>query len=229
MINKKILSIVLVASLAFLGGCQKASYAQLKKNHPISFYDDSQEIDNVRVSCKRMAYDSSTDCTLIKLSIDNQTDTSCMFGPTDINLPLITHENAQRIYDTYNNRGKRISQSIGYGIMGFLVGSIASFPLLLLSGLATFGSSKQAWNCGAGAIGVTTVSVALGGLLGYRKKIEYNPKSKSYFSQDSSQKVIFGNEQDAVMLCVQGRNVKNLDITLHSQTGTRQFGLRLKQ
>ncbi len=172
-----------------------------------------------------MAYDKKHDCTLIKLSVDNQTDRSCMFGPTDINLTLVTHENAQRIYDTYNNKGKRIGQTVGYGIMGFFAGSISSLPLLLLSGLAAFGSSKQAWNCGAGAIGVATISTALGGLLGYRKKIEYNPKSKSYFSQNSSQKVILGNEQDAVMLCVQGRNVHSLDMTLHSQIGIRQFNL----
>ncbi len=221
--NKQLFPVTLIASLAFLGGCQKANFAELKKNHPISFYDDSQEINNVRVSCKRMTYDKEHHCTLIKLSVDNQTDTSCMFGPLDINLPLITHENAQRIYDTYNNRGKRISRSIGYGIMGFFVGLVPAYPFWLGAMMC----ANDALMLSKITLGITGASASIAGLLGYRKKIEYNPKSKSYFSQDSSQKVIFGNEQDAVMLCVQGRNLHNLDITLHSSTGTRQLGLHI--
>ncbi len=220
MINRHPFPTILIASLAFLGGCQKAGFAELKKNHPISFYDDTQEIDNVRVSCKHMAYNKKHDCTLIKLSVNNQTDTSCMFGPTDINLQLVTHENAQRIYDTYNNKGKRIGRSIGYGMIGFIAGFAPAFLFLL--GALIADNDALLRNIGLGIMGT---GAAIGSRLGYRERVKYNPKSKSYFSQGSPQKVVFGNEQDAVMLCVQGRTVKNLDFTLHSSASTRQFNL----
>lgn len=229
MIHKKASAIILVVTLSFLGGCYKGSLSELKKNHPISYYDDSKEIDNIRINCKRITYDRKHDCTLVKLTIDNQTDASCIFCPTDINVPLVCQKTRERIYEKHNTIKSSMYKAVGYGLLGLIISERLTAPVRALayttSGTAFFDNPiLHGIIVGSGLLGGL-----LGGIIGNKKKPTYNSDIKNYYSQESNTKIIFCNETDSIMLLIKGSDIRNFDIALHTSAGINSYNMRLSR
>lgn len=214
----------MLVPLILLSGCMHHQPRMNKRSYHLNVQtaDDSRLIDDIRVSSKKAHYDKKTDCTLVKLTVENRSHASCSFRPSDLNMPLISQDQAERLL-AYS--GRDIARIIGFASVG-ATASFCSliFPTLIMLVPGAFYFSTTIWRC-------IVVGTPLAGMLFGASRANYKTTKMvqgfDYMSRESKKKVIFSGEIQTVLLLVKGQQIHDLSVALQTDNGLVDYVLRL--
>ncbi len=220
--RSKSISVMLVP-LVLLSGCMHHQPRMDKRSYHLTAQaaDDSRLIDDIRVSCKKAYYDKKTDCTLVKLTVENRSNASCLFRPSDLNVPLISQDQADKLVKSPRFIKPLVATGVGVaGLFGPLVCGfiyVMSLPSGGTSGL--FLLPFMVLSCVTGpAVGAITYA-----LIPEKK----NKLGLEYMCAGSKKKVIFTGETQTVLLLVKGQQIQDLSVALQTDNGRVNYALRL--
>jgi len=219
--------------LVLLSGCMHHQPRMNKKSYHLNAQaaDDSRLIDDIRVSCKKAHYDKKTDCTIVKLTVENRTDVSCSFSRSDLNVPLISQEQADKLGKSPRwTKSSRVLLASGVGVgasaaaCGCFVAAILSKNIFLVLPTAILWGLTMGILPGCIILGT---GVAAGRVTYNRISKKKNKLGIEYVCAGSKKKVIFPGEAQTILLLVKGQQIQDLSVALQRDSGPVNYALRL--
>ena len=218
--------------LVLLSGCMHHQPRMNRKSYHLNAQtaDDSRLIDDIRVSSKKVHYDKKTDCTIVKLTVENRSDASCSFSRSDLNVPLISQEQAYKLVKSTRFIKPLVAGGIGCGVgAAGVLGSIS-----LISSMTAKSTTAYAYAYLLGPLMLVPIVViplvagaAVGGIIYALIPDERNKLGIEYMCGAGKKKVIFSGETQTVLLLVKGQQIQDLSVALQTDNGRVDYALRL--
>ena len=218
--------VVMLAPLILLSGCAHRQSAKRFNKKQLSYHlteqtaDDSKAIDNIRVSCKKSPYIKKSDCTLVHMTIDNKSDSTCSFNRSDLKLPLLAQTEAEKVVRSSGFR--KVARAILPASIGFAACLAPSIWLI----------SDGAWEL---FLVTVPIGMILGTVLGIStyfitKAIIPDTSNKydiAYINENKARKIIFPNEIQSMLLLAKGELNQTFEISLQTNHGQLDYALEL--